>query len=229
MIYKLSNAVERKQIEEEFGVHFKYPHLYTPSALIDGFRETNVCIVTMQNKRKISFAIWGLMPQNFKEDWHIFQNNANTLNVQLEDLEKVKWMKESFVKRRCLVIVSGFYTHLLKNGKTYTYYVTLQNGRPFYLAGVYNVLEDGFQCCALITTKTNTLISSYHDISNLAPIIIPKAQADLWLVDEFDIDNLKDIINNPPEVKLKAHLMADEFFKDTIPQDSILSPDFFEK
>ncbi|MBO0321429.1 SOS response-associated peptidase family protein [Muricauda sp. CAU 1633] len=217
MIYKLSNVAERTEIEEEFGLHFKYPHLYTPSAIIDGFKETNISVVTTEDKHKISFAIWGLMPQDFKEDWHIFQNNANTLNVQLQDLERVKWMKESFTKRRCLIIVSGFYTHLLKNGKMHTYYVSLENEKPFYLAGVYNVLEDGFQCCALVMAKTNAFVSSYHDISDLAPIIIPKAHADLWLANEFDIDNLKDIINNPPEVKLKAHLMADEFFKDTIP------------
>ncbi|MFC4221066.1 SOS response-associated peptidase [Flagellimonas marina] len=229
MIYKLSNATEREQIEEEFGVHFKYPHLYTPSALVNGFKETNVCIVTMQDKRRISFAIWGLMPQDFKEDWYIFQNNANTLNVQLQDLEKVEWMKESFVKRRCLVIVSGFYTHLLKNGKTYTYYVTLKNGKPFYLAGVYNILEDGFQCCALITAKTNAFVSSYHDISNLAPIIIPKSHADAWLTDDFDINALKEIVNNPPEVELKANLMADEFFKDITHQDTIIHPDFLER
>lgn len=229
MIYKLSNAVERAAIEEEFGVHFKYPHLYTPNTIIDGFKETNVCVVTAQENHKVSYAIWGLMPQNFKEDWYIFQNNANTLNVQLQDLERVEWMKESFVKRRCLVIVSGFYTHLLRNGKTYTYYVTQKNGKPFYLAGVYNVLEDGFQCCALVTSKTNAFVSGYHDISSQAPIIIPKDDAESWLTHDFDGYSLTGIINNPPEVELKANLMHDEFFKSLRPTDYILHPNFLEK
>ncbi len=228
MIYKLSNVAERTEVEAEFGVYFKYPHLYAPCTIIDGFKETNVCVVTMQDRHKISFAIWGLMPQDFKEDWYNFQNNANTLNVQLQDLEKVAWMKESFVKRRCLIIVSGFYTHLLKNGKTYTYYITLQTEKPFYLAGVYNVLEDGFQCCALITTNTNTFVSSYHDISNQAPIIIPKSQATSWLSNDLDNSSLRKFIDNPPEVKLKANLMAKEFFKNTISSGSILHPDFLE-
>ena len=218
--------MERAAIEEEFGVRFKYPHLYTPSALIDGFTESNLCVVTQQDKRKVSYAIWGLMPQDFKEDWHIFQNKANTLNVQLNALKKVGWMKESFVKRRCLVIISGFYTHRLKNGKTYTYYITLKNGRPFYLAGVYNVLEDGFQSCALITAKTNAFVSSYHDISDQAPIIIPQSHAHSWLNDALGVDALRDIVNNPPEVELKAHLMADEFFANLSPQDTLLHPNF---
>ena len=116
MIYKLSNAVERKVIETEFGIPFKYPHIYSPSLIINGFNETNLSVVTMESPYEINYAIWGLMPQNFKEDWHIFQNNANTLNVGLRELENIQWMRESLEERRCLIIVSGFYTHLLHNG-----------------------------------------------------------------------------------------------------------------
>lgn len=212
MIYKLSNAVERELIEAEFGIPFRYPHIYTPNLIINGFNETNLSVVTMQAPHDINYAIWGLMPQNFKEDWHIFQNNANTLNVSLSDLEDIAWMKESLTQRRCLIIVSGFYTHLLHNGGTSTYHLYKPSQAPFFLAGTYNVLEDGFYCSALITSSGDTSISSYHDLSNKVPVVVPKKDMGFWLSGETSLDQVKDYIENPPKVKLNANLITNGSF-----------------
>lgn len=166
----------------------------------------------MENKNEITFAIWGLMPQDFKEDWHIFQDNANTLNVQLDELENVSWMKDSFKERRCVIIVTGFYTHLLDNGNTCSYYIQQESEKPFYLAGTYNMLNDGFLCAALMVGKTDNFVSNYHNISNLAPIIVPKEKVSVWLNDGHDMESLKEIIEKPHKTKLKAKRISNEFF-----------------
>ncbi len=212
MIYKLSNDAEREEIEKEFGIPFRYPNLFKPNPIINGFHEINLSVVTMENQNEITFAIWGLMPQDFKEDWHIFQDNANTLNVQMEDLENVAWMKESFKRRRCLIIVTGFYTHLLQNGNTCSYYIYQSSEKPFYLAGTYNKLNDGFLCSALTVSKTDPFISSYHNISNLAPVIVPKEDAATWLEKSATIEDLKKIVQKPKKVNLKAKRMSNQFF-----------------
>jgi len=212
MIYKLSNDAGKEMIEEEFGIPFRYPNLFKPNPIVNGFNETNLCVVTTENPTEISLAIWGLMPQNFKEDWHTFQDNANTLNVKLEELESIPWMQESFEQRRCLIIVTGFYTHLLENGNTCSYYIYQASGKPFYLAGTYNILNDGFLCTALTVNKTDAFLSSYQNISNLAPAIIPKNQASSWLNKDTAIDDLEDIIERPKKLNLEAKRMSNEFF-----------------
>ncbi|RIV49002.1 hypothetical protein D2V93_14390 [Flagellimonas taeanensis] len=216
MIYKLSNAVEREHIEAELGIPFKYPHIYSPTLIINGFNETNLSVVTMQAPYEINYAIWGLMPQNFKEDWHIFQNNANTLNVSLHDLENIRWMKESLRQRRCLIIVSGFYTHLLHNGGTSTYHLYKPSQRPFMLAGVYNILEDGFYCSALITSSGNTSISSYHDLSNMVPVVIRNEDMGFWLSKDTSLDQIRPYIEKPPKVNLKAELINNGIFSESL-------------
>ena len=212
MIYKLSNVAETAEIEKEFGIPFKYPNLYRPNPIINGFNETNLSIVTMESPMHISLAIWGLMPQDFKEDWQIFQDNANTLNVQMEELENIPWMQESFKKRRCLIIVTGFYTHLLENGNTCSYYIFQSSQKPFYLAGTYNILDDGFLCTAITVGKTDSFLSEYHNISNLAPVIVPKEQATAWLDPKTSLADLKQIVQNPKKTRLKAKRMSNEFF-----------------
>ena len=204
MIYKLSNEAGKEEIENEFGIPFRYPNLYRPNPIINGFHEINLSVVTMENPTEVTLAIWGLMPQDFKEDWQIFQDNANTLNVKVEDLENVTWMQKSFKERRCLIIVTGFYTHLIKNGNTYSYHIYRPSEKPFYLAGTYNILDDGFLCTALTVSKTDPFVSSYHNISNLAPVIVPKEEAAAWLNKNTTMDELKRIIQNPKKIKLEA-------------------------
>nr|WP_297787274.1 SOS response-associated peptidase family protein [uncultured Allomuricauda sp.] len=211
MIYKLSNEAGKEEIEKEFGIPFKYPNLYKPNPIINGFHEINLSVITMENKHEITYAIWGLMPQDFKEDWHIFQENTNTLNVQLEELENVAWMRDSFKKRRCLIIVTGFYTHFLENGNTRSYHIYQSSKKPFYLAGTYNILNDGFLCTALMLNKTDSFVSSYHNISNLAPIIIPKEKASTWLNTASTTECLAEIIQKPEKTSLKADLMPSTF------------------
>lgn len=226
MIYKLSNEAGRDEIEKEFGIPFRYPNLYLPNPIINGFHETNLCVVTMENPNKILFAIWGLMPQDFKEDWQIFQDKSNTLNVQMDELESIAWMQDSFKKRRCLIIATGFYTHLLENGNTCSYYIYKPSKKPFYLAGTYNRLNDGFLCTALTVGKTDPFVSSYHNISNLSPVILPKEQASDWLSKDSDAKRLEEIIQNPKKVKLKAKRLSNEFFLKNLTSNTQLRPLF---
>ena len=174
----------------------------------------------MEEPNRISLAIWGLMPQDFKEDWHIFQDNANTLNVKVSELEDIDWMQESFEQRRCLIIVTGFYTHLLENGNTCSFYIHQANNRPFYLAGTYNRLDDGFLCTALMVDKTDTFLTKYHNISNLCPVIIPKAMAMEWLNQKATRSELEEIIQKPKDLKLKAKRLSNEFFLNHITSDT---------
>ncbi|MCK0161575.1 SOS response-associated peptidase family protein [Allomuricauda sp. F6463D] len=228
MIYKLSNDAEREEVEKELEISFRYPNLYRPNPIINGFNETSLNVVTMEDPNQISLAIWGLMPQDFKEDWCIFQDNANTLNVQLEELKGVDWMQESFKKRRCLVIVTGFYTHLLKNGNSCSYYIHQSTHKPFYLAGTYNMLNDGFLCTAILVNKTDPFVSSYHNISNLSPIIIPKENVSTWLNKNTPITDLEQIIEKPKKATLEAKRMSNEFFLTNITSNTHSSALFVE-
>ncbi|NAY91743.1 hypothetical protein GTQ34_07430 [Muricauda sp. JGD-17] len=228
MVYKLSNAVEREQIEKEFGLTFKYPDLYTPDIVINGLQEASLSVLTMENTNQVTFAIWGLLPEGYKEDWYVFQQMTNTLNVTLHDLQTTTWMGNSLQQGRCLAIISGFFTYLLKNGKTYPYYVQLISESPFYVAGVYHRLDDGFLSCGLITTATDDFLKSFHNIGDQVPLIIPESAKDVWLSPQTETNVLQGIIENPPKAKLRANPIAQEFFKKNILYDSILQPVFYE-
>ena len=85
MFYKISNIASRESIENKFDVSFEFPKIYKPQGLIDGLKESTIPVITISDPTKVTYAIWGLLPENFEDNWSVFQDVANTLNVKLVD------------------------------------------------------------------------------------------------------------------------------------------------
>lgn len=224
MVYKLSNAADKSKIEEKFNTSFKYPNLHQPRLVIDGLLESSVAVCTTENPELIDFAIWGLMPNKYKEDWATFQSACNTLNFNLTSVKSTKWLNKLLGAQRSLVLVTGYFCYFLRNGKIYPYYVCLENEEPFGLAGIYSKLDDGFLSTGILTTKAERFISRFHNIDKVQPLIIPESVASTWLDKNTTMDIIEGIINRPPRPKLKTNPIASEFFKNNILYDSILQP-----
>jgi putative SOS response-associated peptidase YedK len=228
MFYKLSNTAKLHELEGEFEKKFKYPALYTPRLVINGLGEDNLSIITNKESHLINIAIWGLMPDGYKEEWSTFQNATNTLNISKEMLYSSKWMLESLEEGRCLIIVNGFFTYYVQNGVIYPYYVALKSGKPFLLGGIYNKLEDGFLSCSPLTVKARPMVSKFHNVDDQMPLAIPDSVSDEWLSGKTHVGLIEKIIDNPPSMDFRANPIAKEFFKNNIVYDSILQPAYYE-
>ncbi len=224
MYYKLSNTAKRTDIEDTFEIPFKYPDLYVPEVVIFGLNEVTIPIITSENNTQISLAIWGMLPSGYKGDWAAFQSVANTLNLTENSLEHNAWQMEAFKGRRCLVIVNGFFTSLLKNGEVYPHYVSFASKKPFLLAGLYNHTEDGFLSCSILLGKASGMISRYQNLSDLMPKIIDKSKMSSWLSTDTDQLELKHILKNTIYTGLEVHPIAKELFNQDISYDSMLAP-----
>lgn len=170
MLSKISNTATKKNIEETLNAVFDYEYLYQPRAMINGKKESSVCIVTAEAPHRIQFGIWGILPSTYMGSWKKFQAVHSTLEVSCESVPESSWLFEPLLKRRCLIIATGFYSdeitdHGLKSVKT-----SLTNNAVFCFAGIYNVLEDGFITCSILNRSTNT---SLHQLEKAQPIIIP--------------------------------------------------------
>ncbi|RKN75122.1 SOS response-associated peptidase [Ulvibacterium marinum] len=224
MYFKLSNIAKREQMEGLFEVSFKHPHLYKPEVVINGLTETNLPIITTMDPHQISFAIWGLLPKDYHDDWSIFQNTCNTLNIEESQLDSELWFVSAFEQRRCLILVTGFFTSYLRNGEVYPYYIGLKSEEPFFLAGIYNVLEDGFITCSLLVGEASSFVKRFQNVVDCMPIIIPRKQARLWLDKGTSPDKAKQLVREPKRLNLHANPIAKEFFNRNISYDSMLEP-----
>lgn len=228
MYYKLSNLAEKKMIEDEFDRQFEFPNLYHPSPVINGLEESTLSIINAEDSSKIQFSIWGLLPESFEDNWDVFQNVTNTLNINLESLSKQDDLYiNSLDKKRCLVIVTGFFTSFLHNGTISPYHVYLEDHRPFCIAGVYSTLEDGFLTCSILLTKARESFNEIPNLSGIKPLVFKKEDYQEWLDVNNSFKSLSKLIKTHETYNFKAHPVSKEFYKEnTIYKDIIESGDF---
>lgn len=198
MFYKLRNTASLKQIEQEFEKQFAYPKVYRPVKVINGFKEASLPIIAMEKPEVIDFSIWGLLPTDFEENWAVFQNISNTLNIDIENInEKDPFLSEALNKRRCLIIVNGFYTTYISKGKIKFFHVFRKNNAPFCLAGIYNELTDGFKTCSVfITTSNNANNNWIPSFSDKQPLVLQEKHFDYWLSEDNTFSGLKACIQD---------------------------------
>ncbi len=203
MNYSLSNRANISLLREKFGLSFKYPSLYKPKLKIDGNKEQSLSVITIEESNLISEGIWGILPQNFDGDWRKFQRLRNTLHVNKKEICKNVLFKEALEKRRCLIIVTGFYTHYLNDNNIINYLVEKEDVTPFYIAGIYNVLKDGFITCTVVNTKTKGMLNSENSLYEFMPLQIPEIFKNIWLNRDAKLDEINHIISKPYTAKFK--------------------------
>lgn len=192
MFYKISNIASGKSIEAKFKVSFEFPNLYKPKTLIDGLKESTISVITTANPKKVVYAIWGLLPENFEDNWSVFQDVVNTLNVKMETLENSNGIYSNLLqKRRCVIMATGFFTTWLTNGTIERCHVHLPNYEPFAIAGVYNELNDGFITTSLVVTRISESFKDIPNISNLKPLVLNEGELEQWLDSSSSLADIK--------------------------------------
>ncbi len=225
---KLAIKATRVEIESVMKRPFVYPKLHNPNSLIDGSEETLLPVVVMQAPEEITFAIWGFLPKDFHDDWSDFQEVFQTLHMTINDLENNVMANEAFRNERCLIIVTGFFIYHMHKGSLYPYYVYAENQKPFCLAGLYSVLQDGFITTTMLTTDSENSMKKIQNIETQMPIPIGPQLYNSWLADDIELDELKHILNSTDQVTLKAHPIAKDFFKNKIMYEGSLDPVYYE-
>ncbi len=142
--------------------------------------------------RFVSFR-WGLIPSWAKNS----RIEKGIINARSETVAEKPSFRDSFKKRRCLVLANGYYEWKKVGRNRVPHYVYPVSQRPFGFAGLYDTWRsrDGgsLNTCTIITTASNEPLRSLHD---RMPVIIPKDRESLWLNDSVtDEERLRSILN----------------------------------
>lgn len=182
MLSKISNTATKETIEKILQSKFDYGELYKPRFLINGLKESTVCILTAQAPNRIQFGIWGILPKGYTESWKTFQSIHNTLEIEFEYITEISWLYDALKNRRCLIVATGYFTAEIKNQSLITFHNISKNNSLFCFAGIYNILEDGFISCSILTHQNG---SSKYLLKNPRPIIIKEENYSLYLNSEL--------------------------------------------
>jgi putative SOS response-associated peptidase YedK len=172
-------------------------------------------VVQHASTREARFDQWGLIPSWSKEP-------KGFINARVETIDEKPSFKESFEKRRCLILADGFY-EWERNGKiSQPYYFQMKDQAPFAFAGIWDRWQfenHSITSCAIVTTTANELLAEIH---TRMPVILRNESYDLWLNEDSRSADLKDLLVPFPSGEMMSHAVSYEVNDAKIDHDGLL-------
>jgi putative SOS response-associated peptidase YedK len=143
---------------------------------------------------------WGLVPSWATDE----DDGPRPTNARVESILDKPIFAESLARRRCLVVVDGFYEwRRPPGGPKQPYFLDRADasGDPFALAGIWD-RNAGQVSCAVVTQPADGDLAWLHD---RMPVRIARADWNAWLDPSAgDLDHLMALLHAPPTVALRA-------------------------
>ena len=143
---------------------------------------------------EVELAHWELIPSWINDTAELAEsrNKFTTLNATSEKLLESRLYKDAALKRRCLVLSSGFYEwqHYKPEGSkkdiAYPYFINLPTQDYFFMAGIYQPWVDKttgetIDSFSIITTKANALMAAVHNKKQRMPTLLTEELAYEWM------------------------------------------------
>ena len=159
-----------------------------------------ICVRETSDGREVFPAKWGLIPSWSKDA----KLGVSAFNARSDTIATKPMFRSAFKSRRCLIMASGFYEWRKLDAKNkQPYYITLKNGEPMPMAGLWESWTspkgDLIESCTIVTHTANDMMAPLHD---RMPVILSHALIDPWL----DL-----AIKEPAQIQpMLGHFPADE-------------------
>ena len=168
----------------------------------------------------LEMAHWEFVPYWIKSDEALKESRKKftTLNATSERLLESKMFRDAAIKRRCIVLSSGFYEwrHLQPIGAkkpiAYPYFITTNTELDmplFMMAGIYQPTVDFstgevIDSFSIVTTAANSLMEQIHNKKKRMPTILTHALAEEWIQEGLSESRIHEIASfqlNSSELK----------------------------
>src|ERR1039457_6886815 len=190
---------DRKVIIEEFDYALLDAEWENNLNHLSGFAYAKTPVITAENPDKVQLFNWGLIPKWVKNEEDAAKYRQWCLNATCENVFDKPSFKTSIGKKRCLVIVDGFYEWREYKSKKYPYFINVKNRKAFGLAGLYDSWvnkETGeiLNTYSIITCAANPLMEKIHNVKKRMPVILPKEKERVWLNENLSKEEIQNLM-----------------------------------
>lgn len=164
-----------------------------------------------EERRELVLMRWGLVPY-WADDPSI---GSRMINARSESVADKPAFRSAFARRRCLVLVDGFYEWqqhgVPKGGKKQPYRIRRRDGQPFAFAGLWESwkgpkggpeLDQPLETATIVTTDANEVLKPLH---HRMPVILAPEDYDAWMNPETPKDAAEALLRPCPEDWLEAY------------------------
>jgi putative SOS response-associated peptidase YedK len=167
-----------------------------------------------------------------------------TLNAMAEELLMPrKIYRNAALKRRCLILSTGFYEwrhiHRInkrtglpnKTAERYPYFISLKGREYFYMAGIWQPWIDQqtgeyVESCAIVTTKANKLMEQVHNSKKRMPTILNEDMAWEWMFGDLSEERILEVAATQySSEEMQAWSINKKFQESLCPADPVVYPE----
>lgn len=214
MCYNIAYIEKRaERVAAHYGADFKPEDRQLQFFHASGFVHPQVFVIAQEEPQWIQPYRWGLIPAWCKDEKQAAETSNHTLNAMCETVFEKPSFRSSIFKKRCLVIVSGFYEwHTLGNQK-FPFYIHHQN-RPFFsMGGIYErwhnkATGELLHTFSIITTQANNLLSKIHNSKMRMPLIFRRNVELQWLNQNLTKEEIISLMKPLPDGELRAYSIS---------------------
>jgi putative SOS response-associated peptidase YedK len=155
-------------------------------------------------ERALALMRWGLVPSSAKD----LKKGANLINARGETVAVRPAFRAAFLRRRCLVPMTGYYEWQQTPAGKVPHYIHLLNAEQFAVAGLHEYWpgRDGkepLESFTVITTTPNEMTGKIHD---RMPVILPEPVHEGWLdPGNARMDELQGLLKPFPAEEMRAY------------------------
>lgn len=194
--------------------------------------EERLSVIDTDRPDRLTTAVWGLIPPGG-------DRSDALINARIETVSESPAFQKPYRRRRCLVIVDGFYEWVDTDNGKQPYRVCRTDDEPFAVAGIWETWQpsttqttltaygnDGHpdetivkeRRVAILTTEPNELIADLH---HRMAVILPRGRERDWLAGEIDHEVL--MIPHPDD-PFEAYPVSTAVNDPTNDESSVIDP-----
>jgi len=172
--YSLTISIE--EIIDRFGIEILQTDVNQRFNIAPS--QTVPVVVQGEEGRLLTAMRWGLVPC-WAQDPKI---GYRMINARAETVAEKPSFRQSLRQRRCLVPGDGFYEWQGDGRTKRPFRITLADGSPFAMAGLWDewrsAAGEKLRSFTIITTAANPAVAALHD---RMPAILPRSAEETWL------------------------------------------------
>jgi putative SOS response-associated peptidase YedK len=183
--YSITTTFEA--VRKLFGLRPGVPNWWTPRYNVAPTDPAPI-VRLRGGQRELVQLRWGLIPYWAKDA----KMGYSTINAMVETVATKPAFREPFKRRRCVVVMDGFYEwQKLGDGKKQPHRIVMRDREPFGVAGLWDRWRppegEAIETFTLPTGEPNAVAAPIHDCM---PAIIDPADFERWLIAAPDSEEL---------------------------------------
>lgn len=195
-------------LEKRFGAKFKqdFKKVYHVSA----YDNSPMPVIINEEPDKFSFLNWGLVPFWVRDEEQAKNIRIKTVNARSDTIFEKPSFRVPIRKRRCLVVMDGYFEWREVNGKIYPYYIKMKDNDAFAVAGIWDEWSDRenkkkLRTYSVISIDANPFIERVNNKKKRMPVILPKKNEKKWIQSNIGEECIKLMLKTYDEKDLEAY------------------------